>query len=349
MFGGSYGGMLAAWLRIKHPHVFQGALAASAPFLYFKDAPTAPMYGYSKITTDDFRNQLEKSPDLIKEGFIALVEATEDQYAEISELFSTCTPIQNSTDIYNLYYHYSAAYQFMAMTDYPYPANFLEPMPAWPVNESVKPFADIPILEEALPSDFEPASDSTLTKRNAQLFSAIAESTNIYFNYTGNYPCTNISDASGEGNLDGYGWNILACNQLAMPIGYGPDSMFIPAPFDYDSYTQYCQDTYGLTPDYEWALRYFGGHNIDKDFMYATNMILSNGELDPWMAGGLNKNVTLDGSGIALYIESGAHHLDLRPPNDADPATVTEARAIEMANIKKWIADYQSIPYELAF
>ena len=98
-----------------------------------------------------------------------------------------------------------------------------------------------------------------------------------------------------------------------------------------------------MTPDYDWALRYFGGFDIDKDFMYATNMILSNGELDPWREGGLNKNVTLDGSGIALYIESGAHHLDLRAPNDADPAAVTEARSIEMANIKKWISEYQNI------
>jgi len=37
VFGGSYGGMLAAWLRIKYPNVFLGALSSSAPVLYFRD------------------------------------------------------------------------------------------------------------------------------------------------------------------------------------------------------------------------------------------------------------------------------------------------------------------------
>lgn len=229
------------------------------------------------------------------------------------------------------------------MTDYPYPANFLEPMPGYPVCLSTEPFEDIDLnttYYEKYPHLKDQESNG-FSDRELTLMNALANSTGVYFNYTGNYPCTNLSDWEGTGSLDGYGWNILACNQMFMPTGMGNDSMFIPLAIDYDANTEMCQEMYGLTPDYDWALRYFGGFNITRDFLALTNIVFSNGELDPWRAGGLNYNVSLDNSAIALYIEGGAHHLDLRPPNDQDPILVTQAREIEMYHIKKWISEYQ--------
>ena len=34
-------------------------------------------------------------------------------------------------------------FSYMAMTNYPYPTSFLEPMPAWPVNEACKAFDSV--------------------------------------------------------------------------------------------------------------------------------------------------------------------------------------------------------------
>ena len=151
-------------------------------------------------------------------------------------------------------------YQYMAMTNYPYPANFLEPMPAWPINEAVKAWVDIPTQADIAKSkhiavkamnfvrkalNFVGIEKETkklgLNDREVQLLTALQTSTSVYFNYTGAYPCTNLSDWEGTGSLDGFGWNVLACNQLAMPISFNDNSMFIPQDFDYDSYTALCQ------------------------------------------------------------------------------------------------------------
>ncbi|KAH9674469.1 alpha/beta-Hydrolases superfamily protein [Citrus sinensis] len=64
VFGGSYGGMLAAWFRLKYPHVAIGALASSAPILNF-DNIVSP-YSFSNIITQDFRSVSENCYKVIK-------------------------------------------------------------------------------------------------------------------------------------------------------------------------------------------------------------------------------------------------------------------------------------------
>lgn len=61
----------------------------------------------------------------------------------------------------------------------------------------------------------------------------------------------------------------------------------------------------------------------------------SNGNLDPWMSGGVTKS--LSESLVALMIDGGAHHLDLRYNNEFDPESVIKTRLLEVQYFKQWI------------
>lgn len=72
-FGGSYGGMLAAWIRQKYPATILGSIASSAPILQFGDL--VPCNSFNKICTDVYRLFSSKGTDcsaLIKRSWRAL-------------------------------------------------------------------------------------------------------------------------------------------------------------------------------------------------------------------------------------------------------------------------------------
>ena len=137
-FGGSYGGMLASWMRMKYPHVIDGAIAASAPILYFRGG--ASEEGFFEVITKDFEAQDKRCSDTIHSAFDTILahRTNSSAYSHLSERFQTCKPISKPEDMDGLVNLLNQGIAYMAMTDYPHPASFLEPMPAWPVKEACR-------------------------------------------------------------------------------------------------------------------------------------------------------------------------------------------------------------------
>jgi len=70
------------------------------------------------------------------------------------------------------------------MTDYPYPSNFLQPMPGWPVQETRYSFANLDVLPSESRESSEFLKQGTgLSDRQKQVLAAIANSSNVYFDW----------------------------------------------------------------------------------------------------------------------------------------------------------------------
>jgi lysosomal Pro-X carboxypeptidase len=99
----------------------------------------------------------------------------------------------------------------------------------------------------------------------------------------------------------------------------------------------HCAAHVGVTPRREWITRSYGGRAVAGAATGGvSNIVFSNGLLDPWSSAGVVENMSE--SVVAVLIEEGAHHLDLFFSNAADPPSVTNAREVELAHIAQWVA-----------
>ncbi|XP_058162044.1 lysosomal Pro-X carboxypeptidase isoform X1 [Dasypus novemcinctus] len=317
--GGSYGGMLAAWLRMKYPHTVVGALAASAPIWQFENL--VPCGIFMEIVTTDFKESDPNCSESIRRSWDAInhLAATGSGLQWISEALHLCRPLTSSEDIQNLKDWISETWVNLAMVDYPYESNFLQPLPAWPIKIVCQHLRNPKVSDQ-------------------QLVQNIFQALNIYYNYSGQAKCLNVSETATS-SLGTQGWSYQSCTEMIMPFcTNGIDDMFEPHSWNLQELSNECFQQWGVRPRPSWITTLYGGKNISSH----KNIIFSNGELDPWSGGGVTEDIS--DTLIAIKIPEGAHHLDLRANNPLDPQSVLLARSLEVKHMKQWIREFHASP-----
>ncbi|KAF7805660.1 lysosomal Pro-X carboxypeptidase-like [Senna tora] len=120
VIGGSYGGMLASWFRLKYPHIALGALASSAPILYFNGV--APQAGYYYIVTKDFKETSKRCYQTIRKSWseIDRVAKKPNGLSILSTTFKTCKKLSQSYELKDyLDSIYTDAAQYNQPPEYP--------------------------------------------------------------------------------------------------------------------------------------------------------------------------------------------------------------------------------------
>lgn len=98
-FGGSYGGMLALWGRMRYPHVYAGVIASSAPILQVPGLmdPKA----YNGIITTDYRDANPTAPAVVANAFTGLLAAPAAYYPALQRAMRMCNAWESIDDVYS--------------------------------------------------------------------------------------------------------------------------------------------------------------------------------------------------------------------------------------------------------
>ncbi|XP_047531131.1 lysosomal Pro-X carboxypeptidase [Vanessa atalanta] len=316
VFGGSYGGMLAAYFRIKYPHLVNGAIAASAPIHMYPGM--VPCEVFDRIVTSSFKIANQNCVTNIKNSWSTLRNFVKLQNNSewLRNEWHLCNPIKNSSDVQALVDYLQSMYETLAMVNYPFESDFLLPLPAQPVRVMCQ------YLNETL--------------KEKKLLEGIGKVLKTFANYTGKASCVDYRDGDNYGNLQASGWDYQACTEMVMPMcTTGTYDMFEPKPWDFTKYADDCYKKYNVYPRPQGARVEYGGAKLQA----ASNIVFSNGLLDPWAGGGILNSIS--SSVTAVVIIDAAHHLDLMPSSPYDPASVKMARNIHRQNIDKWIRQFR--------
>ncbi|KAM5584325.1 hypothetical protein ABKV19_003944 [Rosa sericea] len=304
VIGGSYGGMLASWFRLKYPHIALGALASSAPILYFDDI-VPPETGYYSIVTKDFREASETCYRIIKKSWSEIdnIASKPEGLSSLSKKFRTCRPLTNTSELKD---YLDSMYTRAAQYNRP---------PKYPVT----------VVCGGI--DGASSTHNILTK----IFAGVVA-------YTGNRSCY-VNQPRNLTETD-VGWRWQTCSDMVIPISVNNDTMFPPYKFDVDEYINKCKATYGVPPRPNWVTTYFGGHDIKLSLSrFASNIIFSNGLRDPYSIGGILEDIS--DSVVAVHAKNGSHCLDILTSNHTtDPDWLVNQRKSEVRIIKGWIAKY---------
>mgnify|MGYP001168955549 FL=1 len=333
-FGGSYGGMLASWMRMKYGHVVDGAIAASAPIYAFdgEDPPVDPnAFAKGSTYTALLSGHGAECPKKIQNAFKLLIESGDENdkiYLDVlKHTFKACDDIESP---YEVAEWAQSALDYIAMGNYPVESGYMlsgkGTLPAWPMKV---------VCDEMMADHPNNNSNST----SLALLENLRDAVSIYYNATKTEQCFTIGDPSPNDDTKATEdlWGYQYCTEMFMPMETtgGENDMYWPSPWNETNEFRYCRDSYDVQPRPYFAQETYGGRKMVENF--ASNIIFSNGLLDPWHLLGVLE--TSNPRVVLVKMDEGAHHNDLMFSSKDDPTSVKRARILEVKEIQNWVEE----------
>ncbi|KAJ7475971.1 serine carboxypeptidase S28-domain-containing protein [Mycena latifolia] len=275
VFGGSYGGSLATFLRINHPDTFFGAVASAGPVRTFLPVTNDPdRFNRFGIVSQYWLDHAPDAAMKVKEGFKQLQEMVDaGNSTEIAQAIAACNPpkkeerdafLRDMAGIFGLMLQSNTQYVGPAfnITGFPWDVvanrTLAAPSPLAAVNGTINTFCHSLIATDGC-FDWTQRCGNSI---GAQV---------IPFEYLSVRRSVKLDATTMQ--------KLTHCNYFNFDIGdVAPGSVFA-ATAPYDS-TPFCQQTFNITPPTRTEL--FAKYHFDEaTIRNTTRIIYSQGGADP--------------------------------------------------------------------
>ncbi|XP_026819269.1 putative serine protease K12H4.7 [Rhopalosiphum maidis] len=328
VFGGSYPGSLAAWSRMKFPHLVHAAVSSSSIIKtkidnkeYFKVAQKA-LSAYNPKCSAHIREATIMISDLLK---------TKNGTEFIQKKFKTCNKINIhiKKDIRQLFQQ--LAVSFSAVIQYNRDNRYYEN-----INQSfvtIITLCDI-MLNKTLGNSLE-------------RYIAVHEK----LRYATNRQCSSYSYKSSLASNAEISWNkgyvesgdrqwfYQLCTEIGNFITSHKDNHLFGNTIPLEFFTDLCTDVFGDSFDFN-ALE----KAVEKtSMMYhdlrnkTSRIVYLHGSIDPWNGLGLTEPKA--NNSVSIFIEGVSHCADVYPSTPSDPPQLSKARETVVIYLKKWLEE----------
>lgn len=321
-FGGSYPGSLAAWFRLKYPHLVHAAVATSAPVHAQVNFPE-----YLEVVWRSLASENAECPLLVKKASDALVERLKDPetYDNITKDFNLCSKLQIETERDSAFFLETLAGNFMDVVQYNKGNREFEGVMG--TNITIQVLCSV-MGDTSLGDPYDRYAAVARLMMETFLMKCLDASFSNYLRY--------MTNTSWDGPAAGGGrqWVYQTCTEFGFYQSTdSPNQPFTGFPLEYQ--VKQCADFYNISAEEVAAAivqtnEYYGAYDIRS-----SRIVFPNGSIDPWHALGITQDITPDLP--AIFIKGTSHCANMYPARSQDPPQLEMAREHIFLLLQQWL------------
>ncbi|KAK3914100.1 Putative serine protease, partial [Frankliniella fusca] len=323
--GGSYPGSLAAWMRMRYPHLVHGAMSASGPLLAKLDFKE-----YFTVVKDALSEYNPECVKSVKEAFQQVGVLLKHMIGQrsLNKLFRLCDNINvsNGDDVASLYENLAS--NFAGVVQYN-----KDNRPRSPTNNIT-----IDVVCDVMVDRQKGTPVHRLALVNEMLLKA---SNQTCLDYTYEKMIRQLSNTSWDSVMaeGGRQWTYQTCVEFGFFQTSSMTQDLFSDKFPVDFFTRQCSDIFGskftkelLEKGIQRTNTLYGDLHIQ-----ANHIVFAHGSTDPWHALGITK--TIHKGAPAIYIKDTAHCAVMYPSRESDLPQLKEARKTIRSLVANWLKE----------